>query len=159
MEFIVLHAMITQCYLGPELSAGALLEELQWGEQRVRSCQGSAGLKGHHSSMSNKKSRAGVMRLMVVRIRCRPGIARWVHRDESCSISNQKVSPQRNLRISQVRYFITVFKLQSFILIISWNSPPKPVSALQNFCFRKCFIMCFCCLFSATVPRNQHPKM
>lgn len=154
MEFIVLHAKVTRCSLGPQHSAGVLLEGLlQWGEQQARSCQESAGLEGHYSTMSNKKSRAGPMRVMVVKVRCRPGITRWVRRDESYSISSENLSPQRNFRISQVRHCITVFKLQSFTLIISWNLPPKPVSAWRNFYFRKYFMICFCSLF-----RNQHPK-
>lgn len=72
-----------------------------------------------------------------------------VHRDEPCLMSSQKVSPQRNFRISQVEQFITVFKLQPFILIISWNLPLKSASSLLN--FRKyllmwflSFIYCYC---------------
>lgn len=121
MKFIVLHTKFTQCCLGPELSAGVLQEGLQQGEQWARRCQGSAGLEGHHSAMSNMKGRAVAMRVMTVRVSCRPGIARWVPRADSCSLSSQNLSPQRNFRISQVRHFSTVFKLQSFILIISCN--------------------------------------
>lgn len=76
-----------------------------------------------------------------------------VHRDEPCLMSSQKASPQRSFRVSQIEEFITVFKLQPFILIISWNLPLKSASSLQNFDFRKyllmwvlsfIFIYCYC---------------